>query len=65
MANDYVCLPYSRDNWTEDKNIGNTGIYVVAEFYLEAKKGYIQWGVGFISYGYDGNLLRDIHKPES
>lgn len=48
MANDYMCLSYSRDKWIEDKNIGKTDIYVVSELYLEAEEEYIQQGVGLV-----------------
>ena len=65
MTHDYMCLAYSRDNWTENKNTGNAGIYVAAEFCLEAKEEYIEQEVGHVCYDYDGNLLRDIQKPES
>lgn len=37
-----MCLAYSRDNSTKDKNIGKASMYMVAEFYLEAKEGYIE-----------------------
>lgn len=60
MRNDCMCLVYSRDNWVEEKNRGKVGIYVIVEFCLEVKEEYIEWEVGFVSYDYDGNLLRDI-----
>lgn len=31
-------LEYSRDNLIKDKNIGKASMYMVAEFYLQAKR---------------------------
>ena len=38
MTEDCMCLAYSRDNLTKDKNIGKVSMYMVAEFYLEARR---------------------------
>lgn len=42
MRNDCMCPAHSTDNWAEEKNRGKAGIYVIAEFCLEAKEEYIE-----------------------